>query len=69
VDSGIATGYAGGGVFNGNAHREVITIPFPYNCEKIKYHLESRVYEALKHRKRHPRVEKRVLLCGKQHVE
>jgi hypothetical protein len=24
----IATGYAGGGVFNGNANREVITVPF-----------------------------------------
>ncbi|MDA8376764.1 MAG: hypothetical protein M0Z50_06860, partial [Planctomycetia bacterium] len=24
----IATGYAGGGVFNGNTNREVITVPF-----------------------------------------
>ncbi|MDA8376304.1 MAG: hypothetical protein M0Z50_04360 [Planctomycetia bacterium] len=24
----IATGYAGSGVFNGNANREVITVPF-----------------------------------------
>jgi hypothetical protein len=24
----MATGYAGGGVFNGNANREVITVPF-----------------------------------------
>jgi hypothetical protein len=47
----IATGFAGGGIFNGNAHREVITIPFSYNCKKIKYHLESGIYEALKHGK------------------
>ncbi|MDA8377505.1 MAG: hypothetical protein M0Z50_10730 [Planctomycetia bacterium] len=29
----MATGYAGGGVFNGNANREVITVPF-LSCEK-----------------------------------
>ena len=27
----IATGYAGGGVFNGNANREVIMVPFLRN--------------------------------------
>ena len=31
----IATGYAGGGVFNGNANREVIMVPFPSAAQRL----------------------------------
>ncbi len=34
----IATGYAGGGVFNGNAHREVMTVTFIITRMQIRTH-------------------------------
>ena len=37
----IATGLAGGGVFNGNANREVITVPFLISVAQRNFSLKS----------------------------